>query len=263
MEHTKQTSLTAQAFVAQISDAPPSEIKKPSADMRAWLITSRRQPYFLKWVETARYDASLAKDAGICSRRLHPAITRLRNVIRTADGVLLVFEKAPGENLGDPQCRSRFFALPSAAKIRALRSIFGALAAIAEAGWILVDFYEGNVLYDFRAGTVTIFDFELFEPGDGFILQADRDYGSKRLMAPEEFVRGSLIDQTSNVFTLGRYAICALSARIDASWRAGFEADDPLADVLARATRPSRHERYPTVREFVAAFEQAARSASA
>jgi serine/threonine-protein kinase len=73
-------------------------------------------------------------------------------------------------------------------------------------------------------------------------------------MAPEEFVRGAWIDQASNVYTLGRYAINALCVRIDEGWRAEFPAGDALADVMARATQLDRQERFPTVREFVEAF---------
>jgi hypothetical protein len=86
----------------------------------------------------------------------------------------------------------------------------------------------------------------------------DRNYGSRRLMAPEEFVRGARIDQATNVYTLGRYAINALSRRTDGAWRATFQGPPALAAVLERATRPERAERYQRVGEFVRAFEQAA-----
>ncbi|MGH2354806.1 MAG: protein kinase domain-containing protein [Chloroflexota bacterium] len=261
LQHIQRTELTVETFLARASDAPPAEITKASVDTRAWFTTSGGQAYFLKWVQTGRYEASLAKDVAICSADLHPAIVHLLNVVQTADGVLLVYEKAPGETL-DRANRPRFFALPVATKLQALQAIFGALEAIVDAGWIMVDFYEGNVIYDFATDRVTIFDFELFERGDRFVLLLERNYGSRRLMAPEEWVRGAVIDQKSNVFTLGRYAINALSSRIDEQWRSKFQGSPPLADVLARATLTERNKRYTTVREFVAAFEQVIGSAS-
>lgn len=250
----KRVDLDGETYLQQVSDVPPTELDKVNPDTRAWRVVSGDVTYFVKWVEAERYDALLAKDVAICALDLHPAITRLHNVVYTSDGVILVFAWVGGENLGEEANRARFFSLPVAEKLRALNTLFEALAAIVDAGWILVDFYDGNVLYDFQTGATHLFDFELFERGDGFTLQMDRNYGSSRLMAPEEFVRGEWIDQTSNVYTLGRYAICALSPRRDEIWRSAFQGDDRLADVLEHATQRERSARFQTVRAFVEAF---------
>jgi serine/threonine-protein kinase len=255
--HTVQTGLNAEAFLTSCDGVSVSEIRKESADTRAWFVTTGGQAYFCKWVEAARYETLLAKDVAICSRQLHACIPRLLNKVEVADGVLLVFERVEGETLTTAEACTRFFALPLAEKLRALHHLFVALTAIVEAGWIMVDFYDGNVIYDFDAQAVHVFDFELFEPGEGFALELDRNYGSSRLMAPEEFVRGAWVDQRSNVYTLGRYAICALSTRIDAQWHSGFQGSDPLAEVLIHATQKEPSLRYPTVRAFLHAYEHA------
>lgn len=65
-------------------------------------------------------------------------------------------------------------------------------------------------------------------------------------MAPEEFVRGSRIDQQTLVFNLGRYALLTLP-----------ELADALAGVLARATYPARAGRYSAVRDYIAALHRA------
>jgi len=74
----------------------------------------------------------------------------------------------------------------------------------------------------------------------------DSNYGSSRLMAPEEFLRGSWLDQRTLVFNLGRYALLALP-----------ELAEPLAPILARATYPARAERYASLREFTRALATA------
>ena len=71
-------------------------------------------------------------------------------------------------------------------------------------------------------------------------------------------VRVSEIDQQANMFTLGRYAVCALSEQIDEHWRDGFQGSVGLADVIERATQENRDERYDTVREFVETFTKVA-----
>ena len=95
------------------------------------------------------------------------------------------------------------------------------------------------MIYDFTAQCIHLFDWELCRPGNGFVLEMDSNYGSSRLMAPEEFVRGSWLDQRTLVFNLGRYALTTLP-----------ELADPLAPVLARATYPARSKRYATLSEF-------------
>jgi serine/threonine-protein kinase len=257
---TKRTALDVRRFLGETGNATLHPLPMPNEGLLAWVIEAPGCAYFLKWGDPQRYAERLSKDVAICSADLHPAIIRRYNVIETNDGFLLVFEKAKGGTLYGEN-RRRFFALPLARKLRALRVIFDAEAAIVDAGWVLQDFFEGNVLYDFDSEAVKVFDFEFYQRGDGFVLQTERTYGSSRLRPPESNVRGAWIDQTSNVYELGRYAINALSARIDEGWRSELHGSAALADVLERATRPDRTERYPTVRAFVRAFEEASSKA--
>jgi serine/threonine-protein kinase len=188
---TRQTHLTAEAYLTETGDSPPEVIKKSNPESRAWFATENGVKYFIKCVETRCYNDRLAKDVEICRQNLHPAIVPMLNVVETADGMLLVFPKIPGIALDGIEKRRQFFDLPVPVKLESTSLCFEALAAIVEAGWILVDFYEGNVIYDFETGATTLIDFELFERGNGFTLQMDRNFGSRRLMAPEEFVRGA------------------------------------------------------------------------
>lgn len=255
------TDLPVAEFLARAAGDPPDpprEIVKECKLTRAWFVTLDGTPLFGKWTTHERYPCLLAKDEAICARNLHPAIVPLVRKVETGDGVLLLFEHAPGVTLYASEDRNRFFALPVAEKLTVWKIILDALAAIVDAGWILVDFYEGNVLYDFATGRVTLFDFEAYEPGDGFTLASDRNYGSSRSMAPEEFVRGARIDQRTNVFNLGRLVIQALSgAGKKADWRARFPGSTALADVLERATRPEPAHRHQSVRAFVDEWERA------
>lgn len=53
-------------------------------------------------------------------------------------------------------------------------------------------------------------DLDSYRPGPN-ILDRDRQHGSTRFMAPEEFCRGAQIDERTTVFTLGRAAYVLLS----------------------------------------------------
>ena len=179
-------------------------------------------------------------------------------MVHLEDGVLLRFEYFDGEHPRPSPERRRFYLdLSLTAKLRALNTIFEALAEVVNAGWIMVDFYEGNVLYNFRTGEVKIFDFEFFEragEAGGFVLRRERNPGSTRLMAPEAWVRGERIDQATNVYTLGRFAINAMCADVGDDWRPTFQGSDRQATVIERATRRDREKRYRTVEQFVAEF---------
>lgn len=249
--HTKTTPLSAEDFIKGVCDDSLEEIEKPGKGTQVWKVVVDGQKYFLK----SGPSKFLMADCEICRVNLHRAIPKLHNTIETSDGMLLVFDFVVGMALGPPE-RLRFFALPLDRKLAALSIIFEAKLAIVEAGWILVDFYEGNVIYNFDTDDVWICDFEFYERGDSYILQMDKTYGSSRLRPPEEYCKGERIDQRANVFTLGRYTICALSDQIDENWRNRFQGSSELADVIERATQPDRDERSDTVREFVEALAQ-------
>lgn len=97
----------------------------------------------------------------------------------------------------------RFRRLPVGDVVRALQVILDAHVAIAAAGWISVDLYDGCFLYDFDAGRMRLIDLDEYRPG-AFVLDADRLLGSRRYMAPEEWARGARIDERTTAHHLGR-----------------------------------------------------------
>jgi serine/threonine-protein kinase len=103
---------------------------------------------------------------------------------------------------------------------------------------VAVDFYDGCLIYDFARRTIRLCDLDSYRPGP-YVLDRDRQYGSTRFMAPEEFAKGATVDERSTVFTLGRAAFVLLSRGPRGEqdrdlWRAG----DALFQVATTATRP-------------------------
>ena len=125
----------------------------------------------------------------------------------------------------------------------------------AHAGLVAVDFYDGCLLYDFDAGQVHLVDLDLYAPGP-YLLERDRQFGSSRFMAPEEWQRGARVDQRSTVFTLGRTARVLLGE--EGAWRGGSH----LEAVVARATRRDPEARFGSVPAMQSAWT-AARHADA
>lgn len=202
--------------------------------------------WYVKFVPAARRMARAPVELAIAGSSLHPAIIPLRQALHLDDGAALLYDRVDGQALDSPGARERFYALPPAEKRAALGRMIDGWAAVGEAGWVLVDLYEGNAIYDFEARRPWIFDWDLCRPRPGFALEGERNYGSSRLMAPEELLRGAWIGPETNVFNAGKVAQFALP-----------EADPALAAVLARATDPERSRRYPTLRAFAEAFSAA------
>ena len=133
-------------------------------------------------------------------------------------------------------------------------SIFDLHVLLAEKGFIAADLYDGCFLYDFSARRMHICDLDEYRRGP-FRLEADRLPGSTRFMAPEEWQRGSQIDQVTNVFTLGRTAAILLGNRQGQpdAWR-GTPA---MGRVVQRATQEQRSSRFLSVATFTKAWRQA------
>jgi serine/threonine protein kinase len=191
----------------------------------------------------------------------HPNVPALRGSFETADGLAIVHDWVPGEVLysmelgrGDEARRrpehphTRFRALPLPAILAALDTIYDVHCEVTRHGFVAVDFYDGCILYDFETGATHLCDLDNYRPGP-FLLESERLPGSTRFMAPEELERGSVIDECTNVYTMGRTALVLLEDRIPPA----------LGDVARRASEPAREKRYARVAEFVDAWRSAAR----
>ena len=162
-------------------------------------------------------------------------------------GPTLVYPWVDGEVLNaattrgsDRAALARFRQLPVGAVEHALDRILDAHRAIAAAGWVSVDLYDGCFLHDFDAGRMHLIDLDEYRPGP-FVLGADRLPGSGAYMAPEEWVPGAVIDERTMVFTLGR----TLHHLLDSP--AGWRGRRAQAAVIARATDPAPGRRHPGV----------------
>jgi serine/threonine-protein kinase len=185
----------------------------------------------------------------------HRAFPRLHRVIESVEGPLLVYDWFDGELLGAPRERRadpgsafrRFRGLPVPAIEACLEVIFDAHVELAKAGWIAVDFYDGCLMYDFASGRLAIVDLDMYRRG-AFRNDMGRMFGSTRFMAPEEHERAALIDERTNVFTMGRTAFELLGEG------AAFRGSPEQLEVATRACRPDRGERFASLGELGAAW---------
>ncbi|MBA8795788.1 serine/threonine-protein kinase [Friedmanniella endophytica] len=197
--------------------------------------------------------ASLARAAALHAAVRHPVVVPLVGVLDGLDGPTLVYPWCDGEVLspqaeGGPSALDRFRRLPVATVTAAVGDLLDAHRVIAAAGWIAGDLYDSCFLWDAAARRIRLIDLDEYRPGP-FVLDSERLYGSSRYLAPEESVRGALIDQRSTVVTLGR-TVQQLLASPDGGWR-GSTAQAAMAE---RACADAPEDRYPTVSALVAAW---------
>ncbi|WP_395094338.1 hypothetical protein [Armatimonas sp.] len=234
--------MTAHAWLAaNLPDARP--FPKSDSATSAW----RTPALFIKFFPYALQERA-AVETEIASAGLHENIIPSLLMSGVDDGVILIYPFVSGETLGSTAARDKFYALPESERRAALCVLFAALAAITSAGWTLVDFYEGNLIYDYANKKVWLFDWDLCIKAESFTLATHRNWGSSRLMAPEEFVKGAQIDSQTNVFNLARLATLVL----------GDDATDAERAVLARATSSEKSRRHASVAAFVMNLELAA-----
>jgi serine/threonine-protein kinase len=189
----------------------------------------------------------------------HHSRPELLNVIESPHGPMLVYEWVPGELLGVERSRradpaapfQRFRSLPLSGLITELDVIFDFHRSAAELGWVAVDFYDGAMIYDFSTKTLSLIDLDHYRD-QSFTNEMGRMFGSTRFMAPEEFELGAIIDEVTNVFTMGRVISVFLSdGTLDLT---SFRGGRSLYEVMIRACQPERKERFPSMKAFHAAW---------
>jgi len=194
-----------------------------------------------------------------CSYHTLPA---LHQVVESPTGPLLVYEWVNGELVRTDAARrdhpgstfQRFRGLPSEEMLNVLDQIYELHYQLAQNGWIAVDFYDGCMIYDFRHQKFHVIDLDLYRDAP-FVNEMGRMFGSIRFMAPEEFELGARIDERTNVFTMGRTAAVFLSdGTLD---REPFRGSDAQYEVVRRACRDKRNERYDSMEAFYRAWGQA------
>jgi serine/threonine-protein kinase len=196
----------------------------------------------------------------------HPTIAGVLAHVTTPTGLALVEPWAPGEPLLDAfdpsrtpihqpdSAFSRFRRLPVPVITAALDDLLDAHVAVTRAGFVAVDLYDGCLMYDVEHHRLSLIDLDHYRPGP-YVLEAERQIGSRSYMAPEELQRGACIDERATVFTLGRFLQILLGcARSGPAERHAFRGSDEQFDISVRATRPSPEQRWATVSDLAHAW---------
>ena len=206
----------------------------------------------------------------------HPNLIKLVEAYDYEKFYVAVFEWADGECLFDhwnfekyqrnsllKSPKQRFGELPIYKKMKCVDVLFSFLQSVNERGYVAVDFYDGSIMYDFENDGTTICDTDFFKKAPVVNNMGEDWFGTKRLKAPEEYKEESVIDERTNIFTLGalifeffgnyspeeigkryrdnQFLPCAYS---------DWQLNEASYQVAVKAVSLDREERYLTFEEF-------------
>jgi hypothetical protein len=223
----------------------------------SWGVERDGRRWFVKTARTIEARASLARAAALHAAVRHEALVAPELVVDGLDGATLVYPWRDGRVLNsstasgsDRSARRRFQARPLRSAERALDRVLDVHLAVAAAGWVTCDLYDGCFLFDDDADVMHLVDLDEYRPGP-FVLGTDRLPGSERYTAPEERRRGATIDHRTSVHALG----CAVRELLDGP--DGWRGNRDQQGLVERATARDPDRRYATVADLVTAWRAA------
>jgi len=116
------------------------------------------------------------------------------------------------------------------------------------------------MIYDFARRKISLIDLDNYSQGP-FVNEMGRLVGSTRFMAPEEFERGAMIDDTTTVFVLGR--VLSVFLGDGTLERSAFRGTDAIHELMLHACTEDREARSQSVHDFALAWRAAIEGFSA
>jgi serine/threonine-protein kinase len=229
-----------------------------------------KNKYFIKYAGccTKEYEGNRAdaimrikESAKVYEDIKHPNLIHLLWHGEIGEGYACIYKWAKGECLNahwnfekypkytHPQSPNvKFNNLELQYKLKCLEVIYSIHEEVARQNYVAIDFYDGSIMYDFDSNTTTICDIDFYAKSP-FTNEMGRMWGSSRFMSPEEYRKGEVIDEVTNVFTMGAVAFELLGDNHNrdlATWKAS----EQLFVVACKATSQAREDRYYSIHDF-------------
>lgn len=134
-------------------------------------------------------------------------------------------------------------------RLDSLNKIFEFQKYAESKGYIAIDLYDGSIMYDFKKDITKICDIDFYHKGAILNNLGKNFWGSSRFKSPEENIKGAIIDEKSNVYTLGALAFGLLGKELNHSLDK-WSASEELYYIALKAVNSKREERYNSVAEF-------------
>ncbi|MFE6167426.1 serine/threonine protein kinase [Viridibacillus arvi] len=139
--------------------------------------------------------------------------------------------------------------LPLQERISILTKIYEFATFVEVKGFVMVDFYDGSILYDFKNGELYICDIDFFRKSPVVNNIGENFWGSPRYKAPEEYQLNAVISSATNVYTLAGLAFAFIGGKSDKSFEK-WEASKNLYNVCLKALENNPSNRFTTISSF-------------
>ena len=221
--------------------------------------------YFIKFAgaPTERYTGKpedavkrLRASVSVYQNLQHDNLIEFIDAEEIAGGLAVVFKWVQGGCIGKmyPTEHYRFMRLPVTDRLTVFHDILDFFEYTALQNYIAIDFYDGSIMYDFKNGKTVICDIDLFQKYP-YVNNMGRMWGSSRYMSPEEYQIGAVLDEITNVYTVGAAAFEMFGDgdRTLDKW----QLDEKLFLVASKAVNDDRTLRQQSVRQFREEWEKA------
>ncbi|KXI82471.1 serine/threonine protein kinase [Bacillus cereus] len=134
-------------------------------------------------------------------------------------------------------------------RLNILTQIFEFAAYVESLGYVMVDFYDGSILYNFEQSKLTICDIDFFQKKPVFNKVGEDFWGAGRFKAPEEYELHAQITSETNVYVLAGIAFAFIGGKNDKSYEK-WESTLELYNICKKALHKEKNKRYHTVQAF-------------
>ncbi len=193
---------------------------------------------------------------------------------------VVIFEYAEGECLLDYWNYDKYVAINTLEspvkkfkklsiekKLNVIEKLFVFFENVIDSNYVAAGFYFTNIIYNFNNDDVKFCDIDLFKDLPATNNLGRTYYGTMLQKSPEENMLGAVIDEKTNVFTLGALIFDILSYEINYNERYEKEMFVPVVfekfllsrktyEILIHATDYDRNNRYETIKSFHKEFNE-------
>ncbi|ETT80966.1 serine/threonine protein kinase [Viridibacillus sp. FSL R5-0477] len=192
----------------------------------------------------------------------HPLLIQCIGTFQTENGYGLKFKWVEGECMHNhwdftpfekynspdsPFVKLRSLSLKE--RISILNQIYEFAVFVEDKGYVMVDFYDGSILYNFKNNKLHICDIDFFKKAPVFNDIGEDFWGSSRYKAPEEYRLNAEITSATNVYTLAGLAYAFIGGRSDKSFEM-WEASIDLYNICSKALENNPSHRFETISVF-------------
>ena len=201
---------------------------------------------------------SALKEAMPLYDREHPALTKLLAHGPAGDGYAAIFawrDALPLHAVHGPSAMNQVRRLPLEKTLRMLDMVFDLHESLSQGGIVAAGFSDDHVLIDFEREEALVCDIDhyRFKPAYN---DRGRAGSSSRFMAPEEYEKGAVLDETTTAYGMAALAFAVFSVRGNRS-REAWVGPGHLWEVARKAVSENKADRYPSMRAFLSAWREA------